>query len=392
MFTQNPTRAAASRSPAPAAPGLKRRLLATGGVLALVLAGALLAWPGLDSRASQKQHYQPPAFAPFPADNPFTPAKADLGRKLFFDPRLSGSQATACATCHQPALGWTDGRQRAIGDGGGAMALRTPSLIDAAWAPILGWDGAFPDIEAVTLAAITSNGNMNLSEADAVARLAADPAYRQAFAAAFPDHRVSGTNMLAALGTFTRLIMTTGDTPFDRWIGGEPDAISPAAKRGFDLFNGRANCAGCHSGWAFTDGGFHDIGVAKGADLGRGRLFPNSVKLRYAFKTPSLRGAARGGPYMHNGSVPTLEEVIDLYDRGGIARPSRDDLIRPLHLTDAEKSDLLAFLLTLSGPISSANAAPIPPESPPSRPPVRPQSRGNAAPNSASPPINKTPA
>ncbi|MBE7199340.1 MAG: c-type cytochrome, partial [Parafilimonas terrae] len=137
-------------------------------------------------------------------------------------------------------------------------------------------------------------------------------------------------------------------TPFDRWIAGREDAISAAAKRGFDLFNGKAGCAACHSGWSFTDNSFHDIGVGKGTDIGRGRLKPTSAALTYAFKTPTLREVGRRGPYMHDGSVPTLQAVIDLYDRGGIDRPSRSRSIKPLHLSATERADLLAFLDTLS--------------------------------------------
>ncbi len=126
-----------------------------------------------------------------------------------------------------------------------------------------------------------------------------------------------------ALATFERSIVST-EAPFDRWLNGDDSAIDAAAKRGFALFNGKANCAACHSGWAFTDASFHDIGTAHDDDIGRGRLFPSSAALKYAFKTPTLRDVAHRAPYMHDGSVPTLEAVIDLYDRGGIDRPSRD--------------------------------------------------------------------
>ena len=136
----------------------------------------------------------------------------------------------------------------------------------------------------------------------------------------------------------------SGDAPFDRWIKGDEHAIDNAAKRGFDLFNGKAHCAACHTGWAFSDSSFHDIGVARGDDIGRGRLFPTSEKLRYAFKTPTLRDVARRAPYMHDGSVATLSEVIDLYNKGGIDRPSRAEDIKPLGLTAQEKADLIAFL------------------------------------------------
>jgi cytochrome c peroxidase len=263
------------------------------------------------------------------------------------------------------------------------MAHRTPTLINDAWTPLLGWDGRFDDLEAVTRTVVKAGGTMNVDEGVALKRVAANPAYVRAFAETFPDHQISGRNLAAAIATFERLIVAQGDSPFDRWVAGESDAISPAAKRGFDLFNGRAKCSACHSGWAFTDGSFHDIGTATGDDVGRGQYFPSSQKLRHAFKTPTLRGVAQRGPYMHDGSVQTLSEAIDLYDRGGIPRPSRADMIRPLHLTKAEKADLLAFLQTLSGRVSWSDEPPLPVDSS--------QNLGRPAPRSTSPPISKRP-
>ena len=143
----------------------------------------------------------------------------------------------------------------------------------------------------------------------------------KAFDAAFGKGDITVLKIEQALATFERSIVSN-EAPFDHWVAGDDNAIGLAAKRGFALFNGKANCAACHSGWAFTDASFHDIGVAKNDDIGRGRLFPSSVKLKYAFKTPTLRDVARRGPYMHDGSLATLEDVIDLYDRGGIDRPA----------------------------------------------------------------------
>jgi cytochrome c peroxidase len=213
--------------------------------------------------------------------------------------------------------------------------------------PRPGWDGHFRNLEAVAFGPITAPGIMNLPEKELINRLAEIPGYVSAFHAAFGDSKITRRNIEFALATFERSIVS-GEAPFDRWIKGEETAIGDSAKRGFDLFNGKAHCQSCHSGWAFTDSSFHDIGTAKDDDIGRGKLFPTSVKLRYAFKTPTLRDVARRGPYMHNGSVATLQEVIDLYDRGGIDRPSRSERIFPLHLSPSEKSDLIAFLQTLT--------------------------------------------
>ncbi len=237
------------------------------------------------------------------------------------------------------------------------MALRAPTLLGVASLARLGWDGKFPDLELVSFAAISGPANMNLPETEAIARLSAIPSYAQAFANAFGgDGTITRTRVEQALATYERTI-AAGEAPFDRWIAGDEGAIAERAKRGFALFNGKAGCSGCHGGWAFTDGSFHDIGTAKGDDIGRGRLFPTSVKLRYAFKVPTLRDVARRAPYMHDGSVPTLEAVVALYDRGGIERPSRSALIHPLGLSEEEKADLVAFLRTLT---SDPRPVPVP--------------------------------
>ncbi|SEG70044.1 cytochrome c peroxidase [Methylobacterium sp. 190mf] len=303
----------------------------------------------LESRGRHwRAAYRVPSEIPFPAENPYSAAKAELGRRPFFDPILSGDRTRACVSCHLPDLAWGDGRARAASRDQTDMDLRSPTLLNMAWQDgPLGWVGKFRDLESVTAIPLTAPGNMNLTMAEAVARVSGDAGYRAAFAAAFPDPEVTPGKLEAAIATFERLIVAV-TSPFDRWIAGDDEAIGAAARRGFDLFNGRAGCAACHSGWSFTDGSFHDIGVGSGADIGRGRYVKSSTALRYAFKTPTLRDVARRAPYMHDGSVGTLDRVIDLYDRGGIDRPSRSRQIRPLHLTSREKTDLLAFLNALT--------------------------------------------
>jgi cytochrome c peroxidase len=341
-----------------------RKAFGLSGALVLALFLALGARASLsdtpaDTRQAWLEHYKRPTEIPFPSDNPFSDAKFRLGRTLFFDPILSGSEVRSCASCHNPGLSWGDGQPRAIGEKQQALPLRTPTLLNIAWVPRLGWDGHFRDLESVAMSPITAANNMNLSEQAMVQRLAAIPGYVDAFDAAFGEGDVTVRKMEFALATFQRTIVSKG-APFDRWLDGDQAAVSVAAKRGFDLFNGKANCAACHSGWAFTDASFHDIGSARGDDIGRGRLFPNSVALRYAFKTPTLRDVVRRAPYMHDGSVPTLEAVIDLYNRGGIDRPSRAEEIHPLSLTDSEKADLIAFLRTLNGAPESVSFPALP--------------------------------
>jgi cytochrome c peroxidase len=332
---------------------------AIGATILLLGAGASISDNAATGRAAMRDSYLRPAEIPFPHGNPYSEDKSRLGRMLFFDPILSGSQVRSCASCHNPALSWGDGHARAIGEKQIPLPLRSPTLLNVAWVPKLGWDGHFRDLEAVAFGPITATNNMNLPEKVLIERLSAISGYRDAFATAFGPGPITGRHIELALATYERTIVS-GEAPFDRWIKGDETAIDSAAKRGFDLFNGKANCAACHSGWAFTDSSFHDIGTAKGDDIGRGRLFPTSMKLRHAFKTPTLRDVARRAPYMHDGSIPTLEAVIDLYNRGGIARASRAEEIHPLDLSRQEKDDLIAFLHTLNGTQQAVSVSALP--------------------------------
>ena len=304
-----------------------------------------------------RAEFRRPITIPFPEGNAFSGAKSALGETLFFDPLLSGSRSRSCASCHHPSLSWADGLPRAVGEK--QLAFRSPSLIDVAFTELLGWDGKFENLESVAFGPIANPANMNLTEPELIARLSAIPGYLELFELAFGEREVTRRKIELALATFERTIVA-GNSPFDRWIAGDNNAIGLAAKRGFQVFTGKGHCSACHSGPSLTDGSFHDIGTAKNDDIGRGRLFPTSVKLQYAFKTPTLRDVARRAPYMHDGSIATLEEVITLYDQGGIDRPSRSPLIAPLSLTADEKTDLLAFLQTLSESASSATVPILP--------------------------------
>ncbi len=308
---------------------------------------------GEPDRAARLAEYRRPDAIPVPETNPYSQAKAELGRALFFDTALSRDGSRACATCHLPSQDWTDDRPRAMRNDDGPMAVRTPTLLDIAWIErSLGWDGRFRDLESVAIVPLSARANMDMPETLLVERLNAMPAYAQAFRRAYPDAEgeerpVTRVRIEQALATFQRLIVAA-PAPFDAWVAGEAGALSPAAKRGFDLFTGKAGCDACHSGHSFTDASFHDIGTATGDDIGRGRFFPTSTALRYAFKTPTLRNVARRPPYMHDGSLQDLGAVIALYDRGGIDRPSRSRDIRPLNLSAGEKADLIAFLESLT--------------------------------------------
>jgi len=308
------------------------------------------------SEQTRIRDFARPKEIPFPPDNPYSAEKARLGKSLFFDPILSGSGTRSCGSCHNPSLSWADGLARGLGESLVPMPLRSPTLLNVAWTPKLGWDGHFRDLEGVAFGPITNTNIMNMTTEALIARLSGIQGYRAAFEAAYGPGEITKRKIEMALATFERTIVS-GRAPFDAWVGGDERAIGESAKRGFDLFVGKANCSVCHTGWAFTDSSFHDIVAAQGDDIGRGRLFPTSKTLRYAFKTPTLRDVDRRAPYMHDGSFATLEDVIDLYDRGGVDRPSRSEEIKPLHLTAQEKSDLVAFLHTLTAPTNAVAVA-----------------------------------
>jgi cytochrome c peroxidase len=291
--------------------------------------------------------YQRPAALPFPADNTHTVEREELGKALFFDPRLSGSEWISCASCHNPALSWGDGLPRAIGHGMKVLGRRTPTILNLAWADSLFWDGRAGSLEEQALGPIQAEGEMNLPLDQMVGKLAAIPGYREMFAKAYPGEGVTKETIAKAIATFERTAVSA-QAPFDKWVAGDAAAISESAKRGFVVFNEQARCSQCHSGWRFTDDSFHDIGVVTD-DAGRGALLKDIPVMQSAFKTPTLRNADGRQPYMHNGSVATLEDVVELYNRGGLAkRASLSPEIRPLNLSAEQKQDLVAFLKTLT--------------------------------------------
>lgn len=297
-----------------------------------------------------KTEYRRPTLIPFPEENPYTPEKASLGKKLYFDPRLSVAAAQSCASCHNPGFGWTDGLATGVGHGMTKLTRRSPSLVNVAWGTTFMWDGRALTLEEQALGPIQSSDEMNMPMDRLMERLATIAAYRPLFESAFPGGGMNPKTLTAAIATYERTIVSER-TSFDAWVEGDEQAISEDAKRGFVLFNTKGGCSSCHEGWNLSNDSFHDIGLAS-ADIGRGKLLPAIPKMQHAFKTPGLRDIRRRAPYMHDGSVPTLEAVIDHYDGGGVDRPSRSDLIRPLGLSVQDKADLVAFLVTLSGPLS----------------------------------------
>jgi cytochrome c peroxidase len=334
---------------------ITRTILAVGVLAAasLLLLGHAAQAQGIDAT---KRDYRRPA--PRPVENQ---ALADLGRALFFDPRISASGKTACASCHFPELGYvvTDARPR--NDSGKPTSRKSQPLIGLGYAgnALVGWDGRSATLEAQAKASV-STGSMSMRETETPVkvevieeRIRSAPDYVAKFSASLPGKPINVDTIVQAVAAFERTL-EPGLAPFDRWVAGEEAAIPDTAKRGFALFTGKAACFACHSGWRFTDDQFHDIGTTT-TDQGRGREVKDAA-LNFAFKTPTLRSVALRAPYMHNASVATLADVVRHYEKGGIDRPSRSPMMLPIKLTDQERLDLVAFMETLNGAGEGAKA------------------------------------
>jgi cytochrome c peroxidase len=314
--------------------------------------------PAVKKIDALKAEYKRPNTIPFPKDNPYTPEKLALGKRLYFDTRLSAANILSCASCHSPAFGWGDGLARGVGHGMLQLKRRSPTILNAAWGEIYMWDGRADTLEQQALGPIQAEVEMNLPIERLLERLAAIAEYKPLFEATFPSEGMTSATIAKAIATYERTVISD-QAPFDQWIEGAEDGISEEAKRGFLLFNTKARCSSCHSGWNFTEDSFHDIGLPS-SDIGRGKFLPDVPKMQYAFKTPGLREIARRGPFMHDGSIPTLEAVVEHYDRGGEDRPSRSALMQPLGLTAEEKADLVAFLRTLTSALDPTTVPNLP--------------------------------
>ena len=301
--------------------------------------------------AASPDPYLRPAHAPAPADNKSTPTRVELGKLLFFDPRLSGSNWISCASCHNPALGWSDGLPTGIGHGMKTLSRATPTLLNTAFNPIQMWDGRRATLEEQALDPIEADQEMAQDLPGLIKKLQQITGYRSMFDKAYPGEGITGKTIGKAIASYERTILST-ESPFDRWRRGNQQALSQSAKRGFELFKGKANCEKCHSGFNFTDNGFHNIGVkqtGKEEDLGRFTQRKLAL-LKGAFKTPTLRDIALTAPYMHNGVYKTLDEVVEHYDRGGDVKDNLSPDMKPqLNLSAQEKTDLVAFMKSLTG-------------------------------------------
>ncbi len=298
------------------------------------------------------------ADAQLPPGDPPSDARVELGRALFFDARLSRDGSIACASCHDPAHGFADPRPHSRGVGGGESARHAPAAVNRLFSNLQFWDGRAADLEAQLRFPLLDAHEMAMPSADAVAaQVRAVPGYAPLFAAAYGDARIDFDRLARAVADYERTLLS-GDSAFDRFVAGDEAALSPAAQRGLTAFRGRGHCATCHLGANFTDERFHNTGIGMeqpSPDLGRWAVSQRDED-RGAFKTPTLRNVAQTAPYMHDGSLATLADVVAHYDSGGLRNAwlSRD--LQPLMLSQQEQRDLVAFLDALSAPVS--NGAP----------------------------------
>ncbi|MCX6622151.1 MAG: cytochrome-c peroxidase [Acidobacteria bacterium] len=296
---------------------------------------------------------------PIPNDNPPTVETVALGRKLFYDVRLSADGTVACASCHNPAHGFSDGRGHSIGVGGKTGTRNAPTVLNAAYQPLQFWDGRARSLEQQAEGPIANPVEMNLPHDLCVARLGADAEYRAAFQKAFGAGPVTLVRLEKAIASFERTLLS-GNSPFDRYrYAGDTGALSAGALRGLAVFTDpeRGNCAVCppigdqHA--LFTEGGFHNPGAGvdgAGEITDQGRYSETKAENdRGSFKTPCLRNVSETAPYMHDGSLRTLKQMVDFYAGGGNSNPYLDPEIKKIRLTGRDRGDLVEFLGSLTG-------------------------------------------
>lgn len=286
----------------------------------------------------------------WPKDNPYSPAKADLGRYLYFDKRLSADGTISCATCHEPKYAYTDGSAVSEGIRGQKGTRSAPTVINRAFSLAQFWDGRAATLEEQAKGPVANPIEMGNTDEAAAAAIGRIQGYRPMFAKAFGTDDVTIDRIAMAIATFERTVLS-GDAPYDRYKKGDKKAMSPEQVRGMSVFFDKAKCDRCHENSNFTLNAYANIGIGMDKpdpDVGR-YVITKDPRDWGVFKIPTLRDVQHTAPYMHDGSLKTLEEVVDYYNKGGQPNKNLDPNIRKLNLTDQDKQDLVAFLKALSG-------------------------------------------
>ena len=290
-----------------------------------------------------------------PAGNPMSDEKVALGKLLYFDPRLSKDDTISCASCHNPFHGFADPERTSAGVGGQLGVRNSPTVLNRLFSKEQFWDGRAADLEEQAHGPLVNAVEMSMpSHDEVVARVRAVKGYAPLFTKAFGDGTVTMPRIAQAIAAYERTVVTAGSA-YDRYLAGDKGALSESQVRGMGVFLGRGRCITCHVGFNLTDESYHNLGVGMARakpDLGRYEVTKRDDD-RGAFKTPTLRNVALTAPYMHDGSVSTLEAVVELYDRGGEANPWLSKEMQPLSLSPQERIDLVAFMEALTGPVSN---------------------------------------
>ncbi|MGH7130012.1 MAG: cytochrome-c peroxidase, partial [Planctomycetaceae bacterium] len=300
-----------------------------------------------DSKKDKPRLIEIPAGLPeftHPKDNPITAEKILLGKQLYFDKRLSKDRSISCASCHDPKKGWSNGEPNAEGVGGQRGGRSAPTIINSVYSDFHFWDGRAGSLEEQALGPIQNPIEMNMKLGDCCARINEIPGYRKQFEKVFGEP-ASAETIAKAIAAYERTVLS-GNAPYDQFVAGDKDALSESAERGRQVFFGKGSCSACHVPPHFTDNAFHNVGIGmdkEQPDLGR-EAESGLQGDRGSFKTPTLREIARTAPYMHDGSLKTLEQVVEHYVKGGVKNPWLDESIFPLKLTEQEKKDLVQFL------------------------------------------------
>ena len=287
---------------------------------------------------------------PWPEDNPSSPARLELGRVLFFDGRLSANGVVSCAFCHKPERAFSDVLPLSVGVGGKLGVRHAQTLINRAWGKSQFWDGRAPTLEAQVIVPVTNPNEMAMTPDGVVQKLRGIRGYEPLFASAFGDSTITFERIAQAIATFERSI-ASGNSAYDRYAAGDKSALTKQQKDGLDFFNKKGECAECHKAPNFSDEKFANIGVGMDQphpDPGRADVTKKRSDFG-KFKVPTLRDLAVRAPYMHDGGVKTLSEVLDIYAKGGLPNPHLDTRLTPFYLDEETRRDLLAFLDSLNG-------------------------------------------
>ena len=322
------------------------------GLSALLISTALFA-------TEDMKKWLRPAEVPQPANNKLTPERIELGKLLYFDVRLSSSEKISCATCHHPKQGWTDlvPASKAVGHEGATGPRNSPVILNSAYQNRQFWDGRVRTLEQQALGPIEADVEMNMPLEVLIPKLNKVKGYQKLFKVAYPESKgvITSDYLAKAIASFERTVVST-IAPFDKYAMGDKKAISKAAKKGFELFKGKAHCIDCHDGFNFSDGSFHNIGLndgeLNGKELGR-YLTKRRASWYGVMKTPTLRDVTKSGPYMHDGSVKTLEEATHVCGNGGRYEhnvKNKSTFMVDRKLTKSDISNITSFLKSLEGP------------------------------------------